>query len=232
MLDKTPPAISSASPTGSLIQRSTSITFTVRIEDAGSGVKEVRLTLDGISQGIMTSGSDYSRTISLSEGSHTWSIEAFDNVDNTATWSGSFTLTVDSTPPTVSELSAPSNPVFGESTTITCEVSDDLSVVGEVTLYYSTNGGASWTEVAMTLQAGRYVGTIPSQMPFTNVQYYVEAVDSLGNKSSTPVSTLSVGMPLWIYIAIIVVFVVMVAALLLRRRKPAPKEEYAPPPPR
>ncbi|MEM1548370.1 MAG: hypothetical protein QXM02_05055, partial [Thermoproteota archaeon] len=73
--------------------------------------------------------------------------------------------------------------------------------------------------------------TIPSQAPFTNVQYYVEAVDRAGNRHQTPVSTLSVGIPLWIYIAIIVVFVAIAAALILRRRKPAPKETYAPPPP-
>ncbi|MEM2821703.1 MAG: hypothetical protein QXM98_05545, partial [Thermoproteota archaeon] len=126
---------------------------------------------------------------------------------------------------------APASPAFGEQITITCTVSDELSGVEEVTLYYSTNGGASWTEVAMTLQAGRYVGTIPSQAPFTNVQYYVEAVDRAGNRHQTPVSTLSVGIPLWIYIAIIVVFVAIAAALILRRRKPAPKETYAPPPP-
>jgi len=230
MMDNTPPAISGASPTGSLVQRSTSVTFALRVEDSGSGVKEVRLIVDGISQGTMTAGSDYSKTISLSEGSHTWSIEAVDNVDNTATWSGSFTLTVDTAPPTISGLSAPSNPVFGESITIMCEASDTLSGVDRVTLYYSTNGGASWTEVAMTLQAGRYTGSIPSQMPFTNVQYYVEAVDGSGNKSSTTISTLTVGIPMWVYIVGIVVVVVIAAALLLRR-KPSPRETYAPPPP-
>jgi len=229
VLDKTPPAISGASPTGSLILGSSSVRFTVRVEDSGSGVKEVRLTVDGISQGSMTSGSDYSKTISLSEGSHTWSVEAVDNVDNTATWSGSFTLTVDAVPPTVSGLSAPSNPVFGESTTITCEASDALSGVKEVKLYYSTNGGSSWTEVAMTLQAGRYTGSIPSQMPFTSVQYYVEAVDNAGNEYQTPASTFSVGIPMWLYIAVIAIVVILAIALLLRRRKPAPQPAYVPP---
>ncbi|MEM2940600.1 MAG: DNRLRE domain-containing protein [Thermoproteota archaeon] len=229
MLDKTPPAISGASPTGSLVLGSTSVRFTVRVEDSGSGVKEVRLTVDGVSQGIMTSGSDYSKTISLSEGSHTWSIEALDNVDNVASQSYSFTLTVDAVPPTVSGLSVPSNPVFGESTTITCEVSDALSGVKEVKLYYSTNGGSSWTEAVMTLQAGRYTSSIPSQMPFTSVQYYVKAVDNAGNEYQTPASTFSVGIPMWLYIAVIVIVVILAVALLLRRRKPAPQPTYVPP---
>lgn len=76
MLDKAPPALSGASPMGSLILSSTSVRFTVRVEDVGSGVKEVRLTVDGSSQGTMSIGSDYSRTLTISEGSHTWSVEA------------------------------------------------------------------------------------------------------------------------------------------------------------
>jgi len=91
VLDKTPPAISDASPTGTI--GSTSVSFTVKVEDSGSGVKEVRLIVDGASQGTMSvSGNTYTMTVSLSEGSHTWSIEAVDNVGNTATQSYSLTV--------------------------------------------------------------------------------------------------------------------------------------------
>jgi len=231
ILDKTPPVISGASPTGSLILGSTSVGFTVRVEDTGSGVKEVRLTVDGVSQGAMSrDGETYTKTVSLSEGSHTWSIEAVDNLDNAEAWRGSFTLAVDTAPPTVSDLSAPLNPVFGEQITVTCTVSDELSGVEEVTLYYSTDGGASWTEVAMTLQAGRYVGTIPSQTPFTNVQYYVEAVDRAGNRHQTPVSTLSVGIPLWIFIATMAIIIIIIVAVLMLRRRRLPPPPPPPPP--
>jgi hypothetical protein len=91
ILDKTPPTISEASPTGTI--SSTSVTFTVKVEDSGSGVKEVKLIVDGASQGLMSrSGNTYTMTVSLSEGSHTWSIEAVDNVGNTATQKYSFTI--------------------------------------------------------------------------------------------------------------------------------------------
>jgi hypothetical protein len=91
ILDKTPPTISDASPTETI--GSTSVTFTVKVEDSGSGVKEVRLIVDGASQGLMSqSGNTYTKTLSLSEGSHTWSIEAVDNVGNTATQKYSFTI--------------------------------------------------------------------------------------------------------------------------------------------
>ena len=69
------------------------MTFTVKVEDSGSGVKEVKLTVDGASQGLMSqSGSTYTKTLSLSEGSHTWVVEAVDNVGNTATQKYSFTI--------------------------------------------------------------------------------------------------------------------------------------------
>jgi predicted secreted protein len=90
VLDKTPPTISDASPTGTIGSTSS---FTVKVEDSGSGVKEVRLIVDGVSQGTMSmSGSTYSKTISLSEGSHTWVIEAVDNVGNTITQNYSLTI--------------------------------------------------------------------------------------------------------------------------------------------
>ncbi|MEM2930166.1 MAG: DNRLRE domain-containing protein [Thermoproteota archaeon] len=94
-LDKTPPAISGAHPVGSIAQESASVNLTVKIEDEGSGVKEVRLTVDGSSQGLMTlSGEAYTKPIDLGDGDHTWIIEAVDNVGNMASQSYSFTLTV------------------------------------------------------------------------------------------------------------------------------------------
>lgn len=233
ILDKNPPTISNASPTGSLIQCSNSVIFTVNIEDLTSGIKEVKLAIDGVSQGTMISGSTYSKMISLSEGSHTWSIEALDNVNNAAIQSYSFTLIIDAVPPSVSGLSAPSNPVFGESTTITCEVSDAVSGIKEVKLYYSTNGGVSWTGAAMTLQVGRYAGSIPSQMPFTNVQYYVKAVDNAGNEYQTPISTFNIGIPIWLYIVLVMILIIPIAALLFRRKPVSQQAKtHIPPPPK
>jgi hypothetical protein len=92
-LDKTPPKISEASPTGTV--SSTSVSFSVKVEDSGSGVKEVRLIVDGVPRGLMSrSGNTYTKTLSLSEGSHTWVVETVDNVGNTATQSYSFTVSI------------------------------------------------------------------------------------------------------------------------------------------
>jgi len=94
-LDKASPTISDAHPVESITQESASVNLTVKIKDEGSGVKEVRLTVDGASQGTMArSGDTYIKTVSLSEGSHTWVVEAVDNLDNAASQSYSFTLTI------------------------------------------------------------------------------------------------------------------------------------------
>lgn len=72
-----------------------SVYFTVRVEDAGSGIKEVRPTVDGVSQDTMTGGgNDYSKTVSLSKGAHGLSVEAVDNVGNMATQSNILPITV------------------------------------------------------------------------------------------------------------------------------------------
>ncbi|MDW8034602.1 MAG: hypothetical protein RMI79_06710, partial [Nitrososphaerota archaeon] len=54
-------------------------------------------------------------------------------------------------------------------------------------------------------------------MPFTNVKYYIEAVDNVGNRHQTSVSTYSVGMSFWLYVAVIAITVVLVVASLLRK---------------
>ncbi len=64
---------------------------------------------------------------------------------------------------------------------------DDPQGVASATLYYSAAGGA-WTSVPMTLDAatGKYAGVIPGRPAATVVQFYVEATDGLGVKSTYP----------------------------------------------
>jgi hypothetical protein len=63
---------------------------------------------------------------------------------------------------------------------------DDPQGVDSATLYYSAAGGA-WMPVTMTQNAsGEYVGAIPGRAAGTVVQFYVEATDELGAKSTYP----------------------------------------------
>jgi len=229
VLDKSPPRVEEASPYGRFYSSSKTVCFIVKTTDS-SGVRMVELTIDGAPQGVMASNEDkYIKSVSLIEGSHSWSIMVIDNVNNSAVENYSFTLIIDTKPPVVTGLSEPPNPVFGEASAISCMVSDEASGVRDVYLCYSTDGGSSWVRTTMVLQEGVYKGSIPSQFFFTEVQYYVEAVDNAGNRFQTAVSKYTVGIPVWLYLAVAALIIVFAAAFLLRRvlrRKAVPQPTY------
>jgi len=83
----------------------------------------------------------------------------------------------------------------------------------------------------MTLQGGRYVGTIPSQAPFASVQWYVSAVDNVGNESRSAAGSFSVGIPVWMYAAVLGLLAVASALVVLRRRSRRTPPPPPPPPP-
>ncbi|HEX6790536.1 MAG TPA: S8 family serine peptidase [Candidatus Krumholzibacteria bacterium] len=72
--------------------------------------------------------------------------------------------------------------------TVKATVVDALSGVGSVVLRYSTNGGASYTAVAMspTANPNEYSGNIPGQPTGTRVKVYLEATDVASNSSLDP----------------------------------------------
>lgn len=228
-LDKSPPSVRDASPSGRFFSSSRTIFLIVKAADS-SGVREVELTIDGISHGFMVENGDrHIKTVSLSEGSHSWSIRLTDNLNNSDVYSYSFTLILDARPPVITGLSGPSNPVFGEAATVVCTVSDEPSGVRDVYLCYSTDKGSSWVRTVMSLQEGLYKGSIPSQFFFTEVQYYVEAVDNAGNRFQTGVSTYTVGIPLWLYLLATSLIALLLAVFFLRRmlaRRRSPQQVY------
>jgi subtilisin family serine protease len=71
---------------------------------------------------------------------------------------------------------------------VTTKVVDGLAGVASVTLYYSTNDGASWSSVAMTPTgvADTYAGNIPGQPSSTRIKLYLAAVDNAANTSLNP----------------------------------------------
>jgi len=76
----------------------------------------------------------------------------------------------------------------------------------------------------MALQEGSYSGTIPSQLQFTEVQYYIEAVDNAGNRCQSDVLKYTVGMPPWFYSMVALSLAIGVYVFLARklfRRKAA-----------
>jgi hypothetical protein len=62
----------------------------------------------------------------------------------------------------------------------------DPSTVGSCTLRWRLNGGA-WTNVVMHIQLGDlWLGTIPAQPAGSRIDYYMSAIDGLGNVNTTP----------------------------------------------
>jgi parallel beta-helix repeat protein len=76
----------------------------------------------------------------------------------------------------------PLEPYAGENVTISVNVTDGESGVYNVTLSYSINEAASWTDVLMiNLTGDTYVGEIPGLPNGTNVWYKITAYDNAGN---------------------------------------------------
>lgn len=218
ILDKTPPRVEKASPKERLFSNSMMVNFIVKVSDPFSGMREVELFVDGFPQGLMNaSRGQYFKTIRLSEGYHNWSIRVTDNVDNSLEQTYSFTLVIETNPPTITEVSQPSSPAFGESAIITCRAHDEGSGIKEVYLCYSTDKGSTWARILMMPQENAYSGSIPSQFPFTEIQYYIEAIDNAGNRCQTSVSTYMVGMPAWFYSIIAILITVGVYVFLWKR---------------
>lgn len=232
-LDKTAPLIETTEPSGTIIQKTRSVAFRVTVDETGSGVASVELTIDGASKGSMTvEDGVYTITEEMTPGAHTWSARAEDNVDNLATTPDiGFVLTIDDQPPTISNIVlAPSSPSWGEPIMISATVDDALSGVQGATIYYSTNGGSTWSSIAMSAPmppATAYEGTIPTQMPMTRVQFYINASDDLGNTARSTTQEFVVEIPIWLYGVVGAIVVVPILIFVVHRRKPP----LPPPPP-
>jgi hypothetical protein len=128
---------------------------------------------------------------------------------------------VDAYPPQiVNVIRSPDSPVMGEVIKVSALITDVGSGVKEAVLYYSTDGGASWSKVVMSLLAGRYDAYIPGQNAFTEISYYVEASDKSGNITKTEVTKISVGAPVWMYVVIVMLIIMLLIGFLyIKRRK-------------
>jgi hypothetical protein len=235
ILDKVAPSVQTAEPSGTVVQKTRSVTFRVVVFETGSGVASAELVLDGTLQGSMAKEGDaYTKVVEVVPGPHTWSAKIVDNVGNLMTMPDvEFALTIDDQPPTITNVViTPSSPVWGEQIRISATIDDALSSIQEASIYYSTNGGSTWSRLTMLTPmppSTDYEGTIPTQMPMTSVQFYIEASDTFGNTARSPTQEFTVAIPIWLYGlagAIIVALIIIVAA---RRRKPQPPP---PPPPR
>jgi len=233
-LDKVPPSVSLVSPSGSVWVTSLSIVFQATVTDPGAGISSVELILDGASQGEMLPGSAYSKTLTVSEGAHAWTVRATDAVGNVEEPSAaSATIRLDTTGPSISGVAiAPSSPTHGEVVTVSANVEDPGSGVQTAVLKYSMDGTAWNTAAFNPISGSLYQGTIPGQNAFSTVHYYIEATDRLGNRTTSPSASYSVGIPmLWLIGGGGLLLVLLVLLLLRSFMRPSPTPYPSPPPP-
>ena len=180
-------------------------TITASVTDTESGLREVNLhysTNEGTTWNKVSMSSigdsDY-RGAAPTQGNTTivwYYIEAFDYGSNQArTTTNSYTVkqTPDKAPPVLGNIShQPNNPTSDDDVYITTSVTDLKSSVKEVNLYYSTNGGISWTKVSMNNTGGSdYAALIPRHKAGGKIQYYVEASDTASNQARTTTSSIN-----------------------------------------
>lgn len=94
---------------------------------------------------------------------------------------------VDDIPPIISGTTVPASTFDTAGPyTVTTNVIDVLSQVAGVSLFYSTNGGAAYTEVAMSHGSGNsWSGAVPGQPNGTRVKFYVKATDTSAQHNVT-----------------------------------------------
>jgi parallel beta-helix repeat protein len=118
------------------------------------------------------------------------SVENFTVTLNVTDYSGKWDIDTmwvnvseDNTDPFIGSLyQEPLEPYASENVTISANVTDGESGVYNVTLSYSTNEAASWTDVLMiNLTGDTYVGEIPELPNGTTVWYKITAYDNAGN---------------------------------------------------
>ncbi len=227
-VDNTAPTVSITSPSSGEAVRGV-VTISVDASDATSVIVSVKFYVDGELLFTDTEAPyEYDwDTTAVSDGSHTIRVVVFDAAGNEAETSVS--VVVDNTAPTVGEPSiSPEAPAEGEDVEVSVEASDATSGVAEVILSYSTDGGATWTNVTMTAAGGVYKATIPGQEAGVEVTYKIYVYDEAGNCAVSPEYSYAVkGKPapkpgmLFIYLIIgAAAATVIIAVIIFIMRKP------------
>ena len=224
VIDTIPPSVEILSPeSGSYVKGTT--TISVDACDNETGIDRVEFYINGtLTFTDFDHPYEYAwNTTEYPDGVYTIEAVAYDKAGNTA--EQEVVVVVDNTEPTIGEPTiSPEAPTEEDDVTVKVSVTDALSGLREVILSYSTDGGATWTNITMTLSPeGYYMATIPRQPTGTTVSYKIYACDIAGNWARSPTYSYTVKAkpaPIAIYLAIgiAVAAVVGVAAWLIRRR--------------
>lgn len=99
------------------------------------------LVIDGVTVGANLSGNSFTLTNSLTEGSHTWYVQAKDSVNQTST-SNTANFSIDTTPPNAFSVNVS---IQGPTPTFTFSTSDNINGSGMANYDISVDGGSYFT---------------------------------------------------------------------------------------
>jgi len=115
---------------------------------------------------------------------------AYDGVGNSN--QTAIVVVVDNTPPVIGSVSySPGEPVGGQEVVVEANISDALSGLARVILWYRVDND-TWTSVEMACSEGIWTATIPGQPAGSRVEFYVEAWDRAGNMARSALTAYQV----------------------------------------
>ena len=180
--DGTPPTTSNDYDS---LWHKTDFTITLSATDDMSGVAETCYRInDGPIQNVSAHGQPLITTEGADNKLEYWSVDNAGNEESHHILTG---IKLDKTYPAVETPSrTPDGDVIPhQSVKVSVDVTDVLSQVRNVTLYYTTDNGITWTELPMNNTLSNfYEATIPTQQADTTVRFKIVAYDYAGNNET------------------------------------------------
>jgi parallel beta-helix repeat protein len=224
-----------SAPTGSITIKdsdvyatSRSVVLTLTAIDNESGVSQVRYSNDGVwdSEPWTSPSQTELWNLTLGDGTKTVYFQIKNNA-GLLSLTYSDTIILDTSQPLIeTPTRVPAGDVqSNQSVTISANISDAVSGVKNATLYYSTDGGTTWTGLPMNHDnlTGFYDTTIQEQESGTWVEYKIEAYDRAGNSvmfDQTEPYYVSQSVPAFpsIIVALLFLSLVLVVFALIKRK--------------
>jgi hypothetical protein len=147
---------------------------------------------DFVSPFIVDTLNETSTTIVLSENFYYWRVKTFDMAGNQSSYAGPDSFGVDMTIPVIESTTVWSDTSFAGPFEIKTKITDNLSGVDSVLLYYRRDEDPDWVSIVMmrlSEEPGWFLELIPTvSNPADTVRYYIRAVDrsETGNVVTDP----------------------------------------------
>jgi len=212
LVDNVPPQIYNVSASPYPVEKGSLVTISANINDPWSGlntstptahvqspdefdVTTIGMLDDGLGGDAAAGDGIYTAqwsTSSAGEGNYYVDISASDNKSNLAEAENGAMIRVYTLPAISNIQYAPASPTNLDNVKISASVTDE-SGIGGVTLYYSTNGGSSYSVKTMGYNSGsgKYEATLP-RLDQCTVQYYIQAQDMQLNSAISSTNNFSI----------------------------------------